>query len=299
MDYIYGIVLYTGQDTKLMQNIKHSLPKLSYIEIQLSTMIYYIILIMLGLSAISTGLGINFKENNKINNGVEAAYYIYPKLSDNKFVLSKYVQEVFQIFAAFYINYTSFLPLSLMIVIEVIKPIQVIFINSDEEMKVEKEGEEEFKPLSYKLQENLGAVKYIFADKTGTITKNEMLFHSCSIFGDVFEHEDKTVEDKEGSNNKDQTIKTLFTNLNVKSCIKKEIENENESPIYDEDNPFTSVSLAVIEFLIGISLNHNILPEVNSDTKEVSYTGSSPDEVALITSIRELGVEFIGKICSL
>ena len=41
VDYVYGIVIYNGHDTKLMQNIEHSSAKLSTIDVQMN----YIVLI--------------------------------------------------------------------------------------------------------------------------------------------------------------------------------------------------------------------------------------------------------------
>jgi len=274
-----------------MQNIQASSPKLSYIDIQLNKMIHYIILIMLIFSAISTGLGVDFKNQNDVKDGVEIAYYIYPNLETTGNVTTNYVVEVFQIFAAFFINYTTFLPLSLMVLIELIKPIQLGFISVDEEMK--KEGEE-FKAFSMKLQENLGAVKYIFSDKTGTLTKNEMIFHSCSIFGYLYESNESLGE---LDNNKAlESNKSWFNNVNVRSKLINDRTNSNATSLNDnEENIFPTINSAINEFLLGIALNHNILPETDEISKEVVFTGPSPDEVALLFAIKDLGFEFLEK----
>lgn len=40
------------------------------------------------------------------------------------------------------------------------------------------------------LNEELGMVKYIFSDKTGTLTRNVMEYKKCSVAGTIYDIED-------------------------------------------------------------------------------------------------------------
>lgn len=48
-------------------------------------------------------------------------------------------------------------------------------------------GEQQFKAYNYTIHEDIGSINYVFADKTGTLTKNELTFRGCSIASKLYE----------------------------------------------------------------------------------------------------------------
>lgn len=60
----------------------------------------------------------------------------------------------------------------------------------------DEESMKQAQPMTMTLHEELASVKYIFADKTGTLTANIMQFKACSI-GSVCYDEDYNEDDYE------------------------------------------------------------------------------------------------------
>ena len=66
-----------------------------------------------------------------------------------------------------------------------VKFIQGIFISKDEKIR-SKITEQYTTVQSSNLNEELGQVEYIFSDKTGTLTCNDMVFKKCCVNGIAF-----------------------------------------------------------------------------------------------------------------
>ena len=69
--------------------------------------------------------------------------------------------------------------------IEVVKFWQASLINSDLEMYHSPTDTPALCRTS-SLVEELGQIAYIFSDKTGTLTRNEMEYRECSIYGTMY-----------------------------------------------------------------------------------------------------------------
>ena len=92
-------------------------------------------------------------------------------------------------FTAQFICSATLLPTSVVLLSAISKVIQSLFLEFLEKPLREKENQK-MKCFSTELLSDLGSVKYIFSDKTGTLTKNETQFKACSIFTYLFDEND-------------------------------------------------------------------------------------------------------------
>lgn len=83
---------------------------------------------------------------------------------------------------------STFLPISMFINFDVVKVWESLFLGWDVSMYSKERAKMAF-VSNTSLMEELGQVNYIFSDKTGTLTRNEMLMKSVSIgtytYGDL------------------------------------------------------------------------------------------------------------------
>ncbi|XP_028271276.1 phospholipid-transporting ATPase IA isoform X5 [Parambassis ranga] len=251
--WVHGVVVYTGHDTKLMQNSTRPPLKLSNVE----RITNFQILVLFGcLLAISLVCSIG-QTIWKYQFGNDAWYMDLnsPDGGAANFGLN---------FLTFIILFNNLIPISLLVTLEVIKFIQAFFINWDTDMLYEPTNTPAMARTS-NLNEELGQVKYIFSDKTGTLTCNVMQFKKCTIAGVAYGHSTHS-SDEAGFNDP-----SLLENL-------------------QSNHPTAAV---ILEFMTMMAICHTAVPE-RMDGK-ITYQAASPDEGALVRAARNLGFVFSGR----
>ncbi|KAM4625451.1 phospholipid-transporting ATPase IA-like [Polymixia lowei] len=249
--WVHGLVVYTGHDTKLMRNSTRPPLKLSSVEHLTNRLILFLVGCLLAISlACSTGQTLW-----KNSHGNYAWYMDLNYGSAANFGLN---------FLTFIILFNNLIPISLLVTLEVIKFTQAYFINWDIDMHYETTDISAMARTS-NLNEELGQVKYIFSDKTGTLTCNVMRFKKCTIAGVTYGHNIEAA-DEEGFNDP-----ALLSNLHA---------NHATAPV-------------IQEFLTMMAVCHTAVPEKADDS--IVYQASSPDEGALVRAASSLGFVFAGR----
>ena len=148
-------------------------------------------------------------------------------------------------------------------------------------------------PNSVSLNEECGLVKYIFSDKTGTLTCNKMNFKYC-VIGDVcyqFMRGDNDEETKEQIDFREQENIIPFKKYDMykasQGLVSKLTGSSYNGFIMKSDqDPNTSLNLEKAEDLIenywyALSLCHSCTVHVNDEGEE-EYICVSPDSIELV-----------------
>lgn len=90
--------------------------------------------------------------------------------------------EIFFTFLMAVIVFQIMIPISLYISMELVRVGQAYFMIRDAQM-YDEASDSRFQCRALNINEDLGQIKYVFSDKTGTLTENKMEFQCASIWG--------------------------------------------------------------------------------------------------------------------
>ncbi|XP_035827119.1 probable phospholipid-transporting ATPase IA isoform X2 [Aplysia californica] len=243
-DWIYGMAIYTGHQSKLMLNSYSTPLKRSNVEKMTNTQILLLFIVLVVLSLICAVANHIWVQRNDQKHW----YLFYEDLARSNFLYN---------LLTFIILYNNLIPISLQVTLEMVKFLQAIFINWDKDMYYEP-TKTNANARTSNLNEELGQIKFLFSDKTGTLTQNIMRFSKCSIAGIVY-------GDNEDGNDA----------FDGKSVVDNIVANHETEPV-------------ISEFVKLLAVCHTVVPQVNQTTNEIHYLASSPDEAALVKAAKEM-----------
>ncbi|XP_048881278.1 phospholipid-transporting ATPase ID isoform X1 [Brienomyrus brachyistius] len=265
----YGLVIFAGPDTKLMQNSGRTKFKRTSIDRLMNTLVLWIFGFLVCMGVI---LAIGNAVWEKEVGSLFQSYLPWDPPVDN------FLFSAFLAFWSYVIILNTVVPISLYVSVEVIRLGHSYFINWDRRMFCQRRNTPA-EARTTTLNEELGQVEYIFSDKTGTLTQNIMTFNKCSINGHAY---GEVIDTLGAQPKRAQRLDFSFNPL-----------ADRDFCFYDQ-NLLDSVKLGeppVHEFFRLLSLCHTVMSEEKSEG-ELVYKAQSPDEGALVTAARNFGFVF-------
>ncbi|CEG49014.1 aminophospholipid translocase [Plasmopara halstedii] len=281
IEWVYGLVLNTGKDTKIMQSASAAPSKWSDLMLLINRMI---ILLCIGLflaCTIAATCYVTWQYDI-----VQHAWYI--QLSQAEETRSRVVAFIQMLFYYFLLLY-QVIPISLYVSMTSVKFLQSRFMSWDLEM-YHAETDTPAIVRTMELNEELGQISYVFSDKTGTLTCNIMEFRKCSIngisYGSGLTEIGRAALKRAGKpipnepkleSGRSQVPFVNFVDQTLFQAMKGEAGEEQKSKIF--------------EFFEHLAVCHTVIPE-QLESGEIRLSASSPDEQALVAGAAFAGFKF-------
>ncbi|KAL8170494.1 hypothetical protein V2J09_022298 [Rumex salicifolius] len=284
-EWAIGVVVYAGRETKAMLNNSGAPSKRSRLETQMNRQIVLLSSFLVGLCTIvSTLFGIWLVHHKDRLNDMQfyrKKTYAEPgKVEDYNYY--GWGLEILFTFLMCVIVFQILIPISLYISMELVRVGQAYFMVHDNKM-YDEASNSSFQCRALNINEDLGQIKYVFSDKTGTLTENKMEFRHASIMGVDYSDEDANeLGELDGySIQVDGQIWRPKMRVRVDANLQN-LAKQRMGP-----------GKHIHDFFLALAACNTIVPIVtdstNANIRIIDYQGESPDEQALVYAAAAYG----------
>lgn len=301
-EWALGIVIFTGQESKIMLNSGITPSKRAQLAKNLNLNVIYNFIILFLMCLIS-GLvqGITWS-----NGGNTAQFFEFDTINP---ALGGFVT-----FWSAVILFQNLVPISLYITLEIIRSLQAFFIYSDVFMYYDK-IDYPCTPKSWNISDDLGQIEYIFSDKTGTLTQNVMEFKKATVngvvYGEAYTEAEAGMRRRQGVDVEAEAEQIRAQIAEARVEMLRNLRKMHDNPyLHDEDLTFIAPDFVADlngrsgelqaheneEFMIALALCHTVITETTpGDPPKIDFKAQSPDEAALVATARDCGFTVLGR----
>jgi phospholipid-translocating ATPase len=256
---IIGLVIYAGTETRAVMNTSHPSTKMGKLDSELNFLAKWLCALLVLLAIILESL-----------NRFKGSWFI----SLFRFVLL----------------FSSIIPISLRVNLDMGKIIYSLFIMRDESI-------EGTVVRNSTIPEELGRISYLMSDKTGTLTQNEMVFKKLHLGSIVFGQEtlDEIVDllaKSEYSSGRSHSMEPASSSgFDAFGDFSGASANNS---VFSDSQVQRSMPQKVRQAIMSLALAHNVTPTTD-ELGNITYQASSPDEVALVKFTESVGMTLVAR----
>ncbi|KAK5108804.1 hypothetical protein LTR62_007778 [Meristemomyces frigidus] len=262
---VHAVVIYTGTETRAAMSTSSSRTKTGLLEHEINSLTKILCILTAALSLTLVVLERTHQPRSPGFGGVneeEAKHWAVT-------------------FTRFLILFSTIVPISLRVNLDMAKSVYAYFIHHDN--KLDGTGIPGTVVRTSTIPEDLGRIEYLLTDKTGTLTRNEMVLRKIFVGGKGF-----------GGRESWADVQSI-----IRECFGEDMGPTTTprwgSRTVSGTRNSRETGSKVKDLVLALALCHNVTPTIEDDDgaeggSKTSYQASSPDEIAIVQWTEAVGL---------